>query len=197
MTGVKRIILFMGVLFIMALSQSAAAQNVTYLEELQTKMQEEQASLMESLQTFDKSGANVTYEQLTDGGKTYNVTIYKDKDGNILRELRDSDGNLYREVLISSGNGPILTVTYSEEGDVAKRETFEPVGLRKYTEIYDKDGSKEQIMQDASQKENNTLTTKVDKNGDIISKEISTTPGLPDGCTFCRNTGQYECEKKA
>jgi hypothetical protein len=38
----------------------------------------------------------------------------------------------------------------------------------------------------------NTLTTKVDKNGNVISKEISTTPGLPPGAVYCQNTGQYQ-----
>ena len=197
MIRVGRNVICLGVFFLLALTQVGAAQNATYLEELQTRMQAEQAALTESLQTFDKAGANVTYERVTDGGITYNVTIYKDKDGNILRELRDMEGQLYREVLISTGSGPVLTVTYNEDGSLAQKETFEPDGLKKYTEIYSKDGSKEEIVQDASQKENNTLTTKLDKNGNVTSVEISTTPGLPEGCTFCHNTGQYECKKPA
>ncbi len=197
MTRVGRIVVCLGFLFLMALTQVAGAQNVTYLEELQARMQAEQASLMNSIQTFDKAGATVTTEQITEGGKNYTVTVYKDKSGNILREVRDESGQLYKEVFITTGTGPVLTVSYDEAGNVAKRETFEPDGLKKYTEIYNPDGSKEEIVQDASEKENNTLTTKLNAQGQVISVEISTTPGLPEGCTWCQNTGQYECTKSA
>ena len=64
---------------------------------------------------------------------------------------------------------------------MAKIETFEPFGLKKYTEITNPDGTKTEIVQDASLASDNTLTIRVDSSGNILSKEISTTPGLPPG----------------
>ena len=75
-------------------------------------------------------------------------------------------------------------------------ETFEPFGLKKYTEIINSDGTKTEIVQDASLASDNTLSTKVDSSGNVISKEISTTPGLPAGAVYCQVTGQYQ-EAKA
>jgi outer membrane lipoprotein-sorting protein len=196
MIGVKSIIACLAVIFLMALTQSAWAQ-ASPLEELQTKLQGVQKDMLAKNANFDKAGSNVTTEQVTEGGVTYNVTIYKDKNGNILREYYGPDGKIASSRTISSGNGPVLTITYNADGTVAKMETFEPIGLKKYTEINNPDGTKTEITQDASLSKDNTLTTKLDKDGNVISKQISTTPGLPPGCTFCTVTGQYECKKTA
>lgn len=197
MISVKRIIICLAVLSLLALTEAAWAQTGPSLEELQTRLQSVQSDLLDKYAYFDKEGSTVTEEQMTEENVTYNVTIYKDTDGNILREIFDPTGKITAKKLILAGNGPVLTITYNPDGTVAQQETFEPVGLKKYTEIYDPDGSKTLIVQDASQTKDNTLTTKLDKNEIVISKEISTTPGLPEGCTFCQNTGQYECKKPA
>ncbi|VVB71493.1 Uncharacterised protein [uncultured archaeon] len=204
MTGVKSIIACLTVLFMLAQAMVAAAQNpsskddpVAYLKELQTRMQGVQKDLEQKTATFDKAGSSVTTETVTEGGVTYTVTVYKDKNGNVLREYKTSDEKLAITRIITASNGPVMTVTYNQDGTVAKTETFEPFGLKKYTEINNADGTKTEIVQDASQSANNTLTTKLDQNGNVISEELSTTPGLPPECTWCSNTGQYECEKPA
>jgi outer membrane lipoprotein-sorting protein len=196
MIGVKSIIACSAVIFLLALTQSAWAQT-SPLEELQTKLKGVQSDMLAKNANFDKAGSNVTTEQVTEGGVKYNVTIYKDKNGNILREYTGPDGKKAIIRTISSGNGPVLTITYNPDGTVAKQETFEPIGLKKYTEINNPDGTKTEITQDASLSKDNTLTTKLDANGNVISKTISTSPGLPEGCTFCTVTGQYECKKPA
>jgi len=204
MTRVKVIIACTTILVLLALSQSAWAQNqttnqterVAALEELQIRMKSEQADLLGKSANFDKAGSNVTNIQVTENNITYTVTIYQDKNGSILREFRGPDGKLAKTVSISKGNGPVLTITYGPDGTVAKIETFEPFGLKKYTEIINPDGTKTEIVQDASLASDNTLSTKLDPSGNVISKEISTTPGLPAGAVYCQVTGQYQ-EAKA
>jgi major membrane immunogen (membrane-anchored lipoprotein) len=194
----------MVILVLLVLSQAAWAQNqaknqtekVASLEELQTRMKVEQADLLGKNVNFDKAGSNVTNLQVTENNITYRVTVYQDKNGHILREFRSPDGKLARSMTISPGNGPVLTITYNPDGTTAKLETFEPFGLKKFTEINNSDGTKTEVVQDASLATDNTLTIKVDANGNVISKDISTTPGLPPGAVYCQNTGQYQ-EAKA
>jgi hypothetical protein len=192
------------ILVLLVLSQAAwtqdqtanLAKNVTILEKLQTKMKAEQADLLGKIASFAKADSNLTNVQVTENNTTYSVTVYRDKNSNILREFLGPDGKLARSMIISPGNGPVLTITYNPDRTVAKVETFEPFGLKKYTEISNSDGTKTEVIQDASLPSDNTLTIKVDANGNVISKEISTTPGLPAGAVYCQVTGQYQ-EAKA
>ena len=204
MMRVKVIIACMVVLILLALSQAAWAQNETMnqtekvasMEGLQTRMKVEQANLLGKSVNFDKSGSNVTNVQVTENNITYRVTVYQDKNGSILREFFGPDNKLARSITIAPGNGPVLTITYNADGTVAKLETFEPFGLKKYTEISNSDGTKTEIVQDASLATDNTLTIRLDSNGNVTTKEISTTPGLPAGAVYCQVTGQYQ-EAKA
>lgn len=204
MTRVKAIGACMVILVLLVLSQAAWAQNqaknqtekVATLEELQTRMKVEQADLLAKNVNFDKAGSNATTAQVTENNISYTVKVYQNKNGSILRVFFGPDGKLARSMIISSGNGPVLTITYNPDGTAAKLETFEPFGLKKYTEISNSDGTKTEVIQDASLATDNTLTTKVDPNGNVISKDISSTPGLPPGALYCQNTGQYQ-EAKA
>jgi hypothetical protein len=204
MIRVKVIIACMTVLVLLALSQAAWAQNQTVnqtervatLEALQITLKGVQTDMLGKHTNFDKAGSNVTNEQVTENNITYDVTAYQDKNGSILREFLGPDGKLAKSVTISPGNGPVLTIAYNTDGTVAKVETFEPFGLKKYTEIYNSDGTKTEVVQDASLATDNTLTTKLDADGNVISKDISTTPGLSAGALFCSVTGQYQ-EAKA
>jgi hypothetical protein len=204
MKRVKAIISCMIVLVLLTLSQAAwtqdqtanLAKKVVSLEELLTKMKVEQADLLGKIVNFDKAGSDLTNVSVTENNTTYSVSVYREKSGRILREFFAPDGKLARSIIISPGNGPVLTITYNPSGNVAKLETFEPFGLKKYTEIRNSDGTKTEVIQDASLATDNTLTIKVDANGNLISKDISTTPGLPPGAVYCQNTGQYQ-EAKA
>jgi hypothetical protein len=195
----------MVILVLLVLSQAAWAQNqaknqtekVASLEELQTRMKVEQADLLGKNVNFDKAGSNATTTQVTENNITYTVNVYQAKNGSILRVFFGSDGKLAKSMFISSGSGPVLTITYNPDGKAAKLETFEPFGLKKYTEISNSDGSKTKVIQDASLPTDNTLTIKEDANGNVISKDISTTPGLPPGAVYCQVTGQYQEAKKA
>lgn len=194
----------MVILVLLVLSQAAWAQNqaknqtekVATLEELQTRMKVEQADLLAKNVNFDKAGSNATTTQVTENNITYTVNVYQAKNGSILRVFFGPDGKLARSMTISPGNGPVLTITYNPDGKVAKLETFEPFGLKKYTEISNSDGTKTVVVQDASLPTDNTLTIKEDANGNVISKDLSTTPGLPPGAVYCQVTGQYQ-EAKA
>jgi hypothetical protein len=194
----------MVILVLLVLSQAAWAQNqaknqtekVATLEELQTRMKVEQADLLAKNVNFDKAGSNATTTHVTENNISYTVNVYRDKNGSILRVFFGPDHKLARSMIISSGNGPVLTITYNPDGTTAKLKTFEPFGLKKYTEISNSDGTKTEVIQDASLATDNTLTTKVDPNGNVISKDISTTPGLPPGALYCQNTVQYQ-EAKA
>ena len=204
MLRVKGIGVCIAILVLLALSQAAWAQNqpknqtekAVSLEELQTRMKVEQADLLAKNVNFDKAGSNVTTAQVTENNITYSVTVYQDKNGSILRVFLGPDGKIAKSMVISPGNGPVLTITYNPDGTAAKVETFEPFGLKKYTEITNPDGTKTEVVQDASLASDNTLTIKEDANGDVISKDISTTPGLPPGAVYCQVTGQYQ-EAKA
>ena len=204
MTRVKAISACMVILVLLVLSQAAWAQNqaknqtekVATLEELQTRMKVEQADLLAKNVNFDKAGSNATTTQVTENNITYTVNVYQAKNGSILRVFFGPDHKLARSMIISSGNGPVLTITYNPDGKVAKLETFEPFGLKKYTEISNSDGTKTKVIQDASLPTDNTLTIKEDANGNVISKDLSTTPGLPPGAVYCQVTGQYQ-EAKA
>lgn len=204
MTRVKAISACMVILVLLVLSQAAWAQNqaknqtekVATLEELQTRMKVEQADLLAKNVNFDKAGSNATTTQVTENNITYTVNVYQAKNGSILRVFFGPDHKLARSMIISSGNGPVLTITYNPDGKVAKLETFEPFGLKKYTEISNSDGTKTVVVQDASLPTDNTLTIKEDANGNVISKDLSTTPGLPPGAVYCQVTGQYQ-EAKA
>ena len=194
----------MVILVLLVLSQAAWAQNqpknqtekAVSLEELQTRMKVEQADLLAKNVNFDKAGSNATTTQVTENNITYTVNVYQAKNGSILRVFFGPDHKLARSMIISSGNGPVLTITYNPDGKVAKLETFEPFGLKKYTEISNSDGTKTVVVQDASLPTDNTLTIKEDANGNVISKDLSTTPGLPPGAVYCQVTGQYQ-EAKA
>ena len=204
MTRVKAISACMVILVLLVLSQAAWAQNqaknqtekVASLEELQTRMKVEQADLLAKNVNFDKAGSNATTTQVTENNITYTVNVYQAKNGSILRVFFGPDGKLAKSMTISPGNGPVLTITYNPDGTVAKLETFEPFGLKKYTEIKNSDGTKTVVVQDASLPTDNTLTIKEDANGNVISKDLSTTPGLPPGAVYCQVTGQYQ-EAKA
>lgn len=198
MTGRKKIIIIiLAALFLLAFGQTATAQNVTELEKLKDRLEKEQTTLDELLTNFDLEGATERTENVSQDNKNYTVKVYQDKNGNILRLMTDPDGTVVEKKYISSNSGPVYTIYYNKDGTVDQTEVFEPIGLKKYTVTYDADGSKTEVVQDASQPSNNTLTIKLDKNGNIISEEISTTPGLPPDCTYCQNTGQYECNKSA
>jgi hypothetical protein len=194
----------MVILVLLVLSQAAWAQNqaknqtekVASLEELQTRMKVEQADLLAKNVNFDKAGSNATTTQVTENNITYTVNVYQAKNGSILRVFFGPDGKLAKSMTISPGNGPVLTITYNPDGTAAKLETFEPFGLKKYTEIKNSDGTKTVVVQDASLPTDNTLTIKEDANGNVISKDLSTTPGLPPGAVYCQVTGQYQ-EAKA
>jgi len=194
----------MVILVLLVLSQAAWAQNqaknqtekVATLDELQTRMKVEQADLLAKNVNFDKAGSNATTTQVTENNITYTVNVYQAKNGSILRVFFGPDGKLAKSMTISPGNGPVLTITYNPDGTVAKLETFEPFGLKKYTEIKNSDGTKTVVVQDASLPTDNTLTIKEDANGNVISKDLSTTPGLPPGAVYCQVTGQYQ-EAKA
>jgi hypothetical protein len=200
MIRVKSISACMAILFLLALTQFAWAQDqpknqtekVASLEELKTRMIGVQADMLGKSEHFERAGSNVTKMQVTENNITYSVTAYENKNGTILREFFGPDGTLAKSLIISPGNGPVLTITYHPDGTIAKLETFEPFGLKKFTQINNSDGTTTEIVQDASLATDNTLTTKVDKNGNVISKEISTTPGLPPGAVYCQNTGQYQ-----
>jgi hypothetical protein len=204
MTRVKAIIACMIVLVLLALSQAAwtqdqtanLAKKVASLEAQQIRMKAEQADLLEKIANFDKAGSDLTNVHVTENNTTYSVNVYREKSGRILREFFGPDGKLARSMIISPVNGPVLTITYNPGGTIAKLETFEPFGLKKYTEISNSDGTKTEVIQDASLASDNTLTIKVDAKGNVISKDISTTPGLPAGAVYCQNTGQYQ-EAKA
>jgi len=204
MTRVKAISACMVILVLLVLRQAAWSQNqakneteqVATLEELQTRMKVEQADLLAKNVNFDKAGSNATTTQVTENNITYTVNVYQAKNGSILRVFFGPDGKLAKSMTISPGNGPVLTITYNPGGTIAKLETFEPFGLKKYTEISNSDGTKTEVIQDASLASDNTLTIKEDANGNVISKDISTTPGLPPGAVYCQNTGQYQ-EAKA
>ena len=196
MTGRRKIIIIiLAAFFVLAFGQPASAENVTELEELKDRLDKEQTTLAESLNNFNFEGATERTEYVIKDNKNYTVKIYQDKNGNILRVETDPDGIVAEKKYVSSNEGPVYTIHYNKDGTVDQTEVFEPIGLKKYTVTYNADGSKTEVVQDASQASNNTLTIKVDKNGKIISEEISTTPGLPPDCTYCQNTGQYECKK--
>jgi hypothetical protein len=200
MVKVKCIGACVAILVMLAITQLAWAQDqpksqlekVASLEELQTRMKGVQADMLAKYERFDRIGSNVTKMQVTENNITYSVTVYEDKNGTILREFFGPDGVLAKRLIISPGNGPVLTITYNSDGTVARLETFEPFGLKKFTQINNSDGTTTEIVQDASLPTDNTLTTKLDRNGNVISKEISTTPGLPPGAVYCQNTGQYQ-----
>ena len=204
MLRVKGIGVCIAILVLLALSQAVWAQNqpknqtekAVSLDELQTRMKVEQADLLAKNVNFDKAGSNVTTAQVTENNISYSVTVYQDKNGSILRVFLGPDGKIAKSMVISPGNGPVLTITYNPDGTAAKVETFEPFGLKKYTEITNPDGTKTEVVQDASLASDNTLTIKEDANGNVISKDISTTPGLPPGAVYCQVTGQYQ-EAKA
>lgn len=203
MIRVKSISACMAILVLLALTQFAWAQDqpknqtekVASLEDLQIRMKSVQADMLGKSEHFDKAGSNISKMQVTENNITYSVTVYKNQNGTILREFFGPDGILAKSLTISPGNGPVLTITYHPDGTAAKLETFEPFGLKKYTQINNSDGTKTEIVQDASLATDNTLITKVDQNGNVISKEISTTPGLPQGAVYCPNTGQYQERK--
>ena len=202
MTGIKKAIAAVTILVLLAVSQmaiaaaqSAANQNpAVYLNELQDSMQDVAKDMLSKTANFDKAGSTVTETTENVAGIMLRVTVYKDKNGNLLKIYYDPNGNIAQTVTISAGQGPVLTVTYNPNGTVAKEETFLPVGLKKYTEVINSDGTKTVIVQDASLSNNNTLTVQVDQNGNEIpgSAEISTTPGLPEGAVYCQTTGQYQ-----
>jgi len=198
MTGRNKIIIIiLAALFLLAFGQPASAQNVTELEKLKDKLEKEQTTLDELLTNFDLEGATERTENVSQDNKNYTVKVYQDKNGNIVRIKTESDGTVVEKKYVSSNSGPVYTIYYNKDGTVDQTEVFEPNGLKKYTVTYDADGGKTEVVQDASQPSNNTLTIKLDKNGKIISEEISTTPGLPPDCKYCQNTGQYECNKSA
>ena len=87
MIRVRSIVICLAAMFLLALTQVAWAQTAPTLEELQTRLQGVQADLLAKNANFDKAGSTVSNEQVTEGGINYSVTIYKDKNGNILREI--------------------------------------------------------------------------------------------------------------
>lgn len=200
MARVKSIGACVAILVLLAFTQFAWAQDqpenqtekVASLEELQTRMKGVQANMLAEREHFDRIGSNVTNIQVTENNITYSVTVYLNENGTILREFFGPDGVLVKSLLISPGNGPVLTTSYNPDGTIAKLETFEPFGLKKFTQINNPDGTTTEIVQDALLPTDNTLTTNVDLNGNVVSKEISTTPGLPDGAVYCQTTGQYQ-----
>lgn len=204
MTGFKGRLIIISLLFLLALAGSASAQNLTALEQLQTQLQGVQKDLTQKMNSFDTDGSESRFENVSEGGINYTVRVYTDQNGTILRVKSFEtleNGMMVEKVvekkIISPEEGPVLTVTYNPDGSVEQTVTFEPIGLKTYTEVNNPDGTKTEIVEDASVGSNNTLTTKLDSSGKILTQEISTSPGLPEGCTYCKNTGQYECKKAA
>jgi hypothetical protein len=202
MIGVKKLAASAVIFMMVIIGQMAfaAAQNpAASLEQLDKDLRAVNADMKDKLANFDKAGSTVTTTTENVAGMQLDVTIYTDKNGNILKVYKDPNGKDAQVKLISSGSGPVLTITYNPDGTVAKEETFQPFGLKKETIIYNSDGTKTVVVQDASLASNNTLTYQEDKNGNVVpgSKTISTTPGLPPGAVYCQTTGQYQEAKPA
>ena len=68
------------------------------LEDLQTRMKIEQADMLEKSVNFDKADSNVTNAQVTENNITYKITVYRDKNGSILREFLGPDGKLAKTI---------------------------------------------------------------------------------------------------
>jgi len=199
------------VFVIVAITQMAFAANQdtsVYLKQLDKDLQNATVDLNDKLAHFDKAGSTVTTGKENVSGMRLNVTTYKDKSGYVLKIYAAPNGKDLTVLavqpnamvkLISPASGPVLTITYNPDGTIAKEETFEPFGLKKMTVIYNSDGTKTVIIQDASLATNNTLTYQEDQNGNVVpgSETISTTPGLPPGSVYCQNTGQYQEAKPA
>ncbi len=202
MLGVKKLAASAVILMMVIIGQMAfaAAQNpAASLEQLDKDLQAVNADMKDKLANFDKAGSTVTTTTENVAGMQLEVTIYTDKNGNILKVYKGPNGKDALVKLISSGSGPVLTITYNPDGSVAKEETFQPFGLKKETIIYNSDGTKTVVVQDASLASDNTLTYQEDKNGNVVpgSKTVSTTPGLPPGAVYCQTTGQYQEAKPA
>jgi hypothetical protein len=202
MIGVKKLAAGVVIFMMVIIAQVAlvpAQDNAALLGQLDKDLQVVNADMNDKLANFDKAGSTVTTEKENVAGMMLDVTIYTDKNGNILKIYKDPNGKDALVKLISSGTGPVLTITYNPDGSIAKEETFQPFGLKKLTTIYNSDGTKTVVVQDASLASMNTLTYQEDKNGNVVpgSKTISTTPGLPAGAVYCQETGQYEEAKPA
>ncbi len=202
MLGVKKLAASAVILMMVIIGQMAfaAAQNpAASLEQLDKDLQAVNADMKDKLANFDKAGSTVTTTTENVAGMQLEVTIYTDKNGNILKVYKGPNGKDALVKLISSGSGPVLTITYNPDGSVAKEETFQPFGLKKETIIYNSDGTKTVVVQDASLASDNTLTYQEDRNGNVVpgSKTVSTTPGLPPGAVYCQTTGQYQEAKPA
>jgi len=175
----------------MATAESDSGANLRQLaKDLQTGMD----TLKTNLASFDTAGSAPTTGTENVEGVPLKVTRYKDKDGNTLKVYTDASDIVVQKKLISSNNGPVLAIEYNPDGSIAKETIFEPIGLKTETIVYNSDGTKTITVVDASLKEDNTLTYKVDSNGVEIpgSATITTSPGLPEGYVYCQNTGQYQ-----
>lgn len=202
MIGVKKAAVGVVVFMMLAIAQVAFAADqdpTALLKQLDKNLQVVTVDMKDKLANFDKAGSTVTTGKENVAGIQMDVTIYKDKNGNILKIYKDPNGNDAQIKLISAGNGPVLTIAYNPNGSVAQEETFQPIGMKKETVVYNSDGSKTIVVQDASLTSDNTMTYQVDKNGNEIpgSATISTTPGLPPGSVYCQVTGQYQEAKPA
>jgi hypothetical protein len=202
MIGVKKlaagVVLFMMVI-IAQVAFAADQDPAVLLKQLDKDLRAASTDMKDKLANFDKAGSTVTTAKENVAGMQLDVTIYKDKNGNILKIYKDPNGKDAQVKLISAGNGPVLTLSYNPDGSIAKEEIFEPFGLKKETITYNPDGTKTVVVQDASLATTNTLTYQEDKNGNVVpgSMALSTTPGLPPGAIYCQTTGQYQEAKPA
>jgi len=197
MTGVRKWAAISLVFMILAITQMAFAADQypsVHLKQLGKDLQNVTINLKYKLAHFDKAGSTVTTGKENVSGMQLDVTTYTDKSGYVLKIYAAPTGKDAMVKLISSASGPVLTITNNPDGTVAKEETFEPFGLKKETVIYNSDGTKTVVVQDASLASNNTLTYQEDQNGNVVpgSETISTTPGLPPGSVYCQVTGQYQ-----
>jgi hypothetical protein len=202
MVGVRSLAAGIAVLVLLVIAQVAmgadqppasSTENATaHLQSVMKQQVNVTKDMLDKMASFSSSVVNNSKESVA--GIMLNVTISKDKNGDVLKTYYDPNGKIVETKMISAGNGPVLTIAYNPDGSVQSEKTFEPIGLVTYTVIHNSDGTKTATVQDASLPNANTLTQQVDTTGNVVpgSESISTTPGLPPGATYCQNTGQYE-----
>jgi uncharacterized membrane-anchored protein YhcB (DUF1043 family) len=108
--------------------------------------------------------------------------------GSLLQVTIKSDGGT--ETMLATTTGQVLRTELSSEGTVVSERVVDTTAKTELTTTYNPDGSKVDTVADLAA--GKAQTTETDSTGQANILPVVDVPALPEGASYCPNTGQWE-----
>jgi hypothetical protein len=149
--------------------------------------------------TLDEQGNVLSAQMMTQDGQVTPLNV-KVEDGQIKLSMTNADTGSFLQVTVKSdgsiqtelatSTGEVLKVELSSQGQVVSDTVIDTKTKTTLTTTVNSDGSKTETVADLAA--GKAQTTEVDAAGNETVLPIVDIPAIPEGATWCSNTGQWE-----